>query len=78
MKVSTRCEAMHQPGVENLDGWLTCVDAKEDEKDGCRVYSKGGGPELLQVQQASRNVGRGESASYRLRLFNTYSHANYV
>jgi hypothetical protein len=66
MKVSTRCEAMHQPGVENLDGWLTCVDAKEDDKTGCRVYSKGGGTELLQVQQASRNVGRGDSASYRL------------
>ena len=69
---------MHQPRAENLDSWLTCVDAEEDDKASCRVYSEGGGPELLQVQQASRNAGRRESAPYRLRLFNTYSHINYV
>jgi hypothetical protein len=62
MKVITGYGAMRQPRVESLDSWLTCVDAEEDNNARCRVYCESRGPELLQVKQASRNAGRGQSA----------------
>ena len=84
MNVSTACAAVRQSGVatfpkrECTGCCLTCEEAKKGDNTECRVYCVGGRPELLCIKQAARKGGRGQSAPYRLRAVNVYSHVHYV
>jgi hypothetical protein len=72
--VSTTSSAVvGQTWVESLDGWLTCVDAEEDDNAGRRVYCEDRRPELFYVKQASRKTARGQPSPYRLRFVDKYS-----